>query len=96
MKPNFPSQIGFEASGEFDAVGPDVRRVARGDRVALIPAYGAAEYGLHGELSLAPARSLVPVPDNVSWEVAAATWVPFATAWAGLIDIATFPQDKSC
>jgi NADPH:quinone reductase-like Zn-dependent oxidoreductase len=38
-------------------------------------------------VSLAPVRSLVSVPPNVSWEEAAATWTAFATAWAGLVDI---------
>ncbi len=87
-KPTLPSQMGFEASGEIEALGPDVTGYALGDRVALIPAYGVPDYGLYGELSLAPARSLVKIPEGVSWETAAATWTPFATAWAGLIDLA--------
>jgi NADPH:quinone reductase-like Zn-dependent oxidoreductase len=86
-KPTLPSQIGFEAAGEIDAVGPGVKGFARGDRVAVIPAYGAGDYGFYGELSIAPARSLVSVPARVSWEQAAATWVAFATAWGGLIDL---------
>ncbi len=88
LKPNLPSQIGFEAAGEIDALGPDVTGFARCDRVAVIPAYGAGDYGFYGELTLAPARSLVRINDGVSWEEAAATWAAFATAWAGLIDIA--------
>jgi NADPH:quinone reductase-like Zn-dependent oxidoreductase len=85
-KPKLPSQIGMEAAGEIGAVGPGVTGVAVGDRVAVIPAYGASEYGFYGELSLAPARSLVAVPAQVSWEGAAATWTAFSTAWCGLID----------
>jgi NADPH:quinone reductase-like Zn-dependent oxidoreductase len=88
LKPNLPSQIGFEAAGEIDALGPDVTGFARSDRVAVIPAYSASDYGFYGELTLAPARSLVRINDGVSWEEAAATWAAFATAWAGLIDIA--------
>ncbi len=87
-RPPFPTQIGFEAAGEIEALGPGVRGFAVGDRVALVPTYSAIDYGLYGEVSLAPARSLVPVPKGVSWEDAAATWVAFGTAWAGLIDIA--------
>jgi NADPH:quinone reductase-like Zn-dependent oxidoreductase len=87
-RPPFPTQIGFEAAGEIEALGPDVRGFAIGDRVALIPAYSAFDYGLYGEVSLAPARSLAPVAAGTDWQAAAATWVAFSTAWAGLIDIA--------
>jgi NADPH:quinone reductase-like Zn-dependent oxidoreductase len=88
VKRSLPSQIGFEAAGEIDALGPRVGAYVVGDRVAVIPAYGAADYGFYGEFSLAPVRSLVRVPANESWEEAAATWVAFATAWGGLIDMA--------
>ncbi|MGH7103669.1 MAG: zinc-dependent alcohol dehydrogenase family protein [Acetobacteraceae bacterium] len=87
VKPQLPTQIGFEAAGEIEALGPNVEGFAIGDRVAVIPAYGASAYGLYGEVSLAPARSLVAVPRNTSWEEAAATWTAFATGWAGLVDI---------
>jgi NADPH:quinone reductase-like Zn-dependent oxidoreductase len=88
LKPALPSQIGFEAAGEIDALGPDVTGFARGDRVAVVPAYGTGDYGFYGEVTLAPARSLIRINDGVSWEEAAATWAAFATAWAGVIDIA--------
>ena len=57
VKPVLPSSIGFEAAGVIEALGPDVSGFAVGDRVALVPAYGAAQYPLYGEVSLAPARS---------------------------------------
>ncbi len=88
VKPQLPTQIGFEAAGTIDALGPGIAGYAIGDRVAVIPAYGAGEYGLYGEVSLAPARSLIAIPPNVIWEEAAATWTAFTTAWAGLVDIA--------
>src|SRR6202011_2063792 len=83
-KPILPSNIGFEAAGVIEALGPDVARFAVGDRVALVPAYGAAQYALYGEVSLAPARSLVAIPDHVSFSEAAATWMAYGTAWGGL------------
>ncbi|MEJ0028374.1 MAG: zinc-dependent alcohol dehydrogenase family protein [Rhizomicrobium sp.] len=88
VRPRLPSQIGFEAAGTIEALGPGVEGFAIDDRVAVIPAYGAGEYGFYGEVSLAPARSLVAVPPATTWEEAAATWTAFATAWAGLADIA--------
>jgi NADPH:quinone reductase-like Zn-dependent oxidoreductase len=87
VKPALPSSIGFEAAGVVDALGTDVTGFAVGDHVALVPAYGAAQYALYGEVSLAPARSLVAIPDHVSFSEAAATWVAYGTAWGGLVAI---------
>lgn len=84
VNPALPSSIGFEAAGVVEALGPDVSGFAVGDRVALVPAYGASQYALYGEVSLAPARSLVAIPENVSFSEAAATWVAYGTAWSGL------------
>jgi NADPH:quinone reductase-like Zn-dependent oxidoreductase len=89
VTPPLPSLMGLEAAGEVDAVGPDVDNFDPGDRVSIIPGFGGAgQYGYYGEVSLAPTRALVRVPANTSWSDAAATWMAFGTAWAGLIDIA--------
>ncbi|WP_279236717.1 alcohol dehydrogenase catalytic domain-containing protein [Dyella sp. RRB7] len=64
-RPPLPSKIGFEAAGEIDALGTGVTGFAVGERVAVIPAFNAARYALYGEQSLAPARSLVRIPDSV-------------------------------
>jgi NADPH:quinone reductase-like Zn-dependent oxidoreductase len=87
VKPQLPSRIGFEAAGEVEALGQGVAGYRMGERVALVPTYGAAQYGLYGESSLAPARSLVKIPQTMSFVDAAATWVAFGTAWAGLISV---------
>ena len=86
-RPSLPTRIGWEAAGEIEALGANVTGFAIGDRVALVPAYAASRYGLYGERSLAPARSLVKIPDAVSFEQAAATWASFGTAWAGLMAV---------
>src|SRR6202040_3527753 len=59
----------------------------RGARAPPGRAAGGSRYGLYGERSLAPARSLVKIPDAVSFEQAAATWASFGTAWAGLVAV---------
>jgi NADPH:quinone reductase-like Zn-dependent oxidoreductase len=87
VRPPLPSPIGFEAAGVVDAIGGDVSGVSVGDRVALVPAYGASQYGLYGEVSLAPARSLALIPDGVDFVEAAATWAAFGTAWGGLVSV---------
>lgn len=87
VKPALPTGIGYEAAGVIEAVGPGVLGFSVGDRVALLPTYGAAQYGLYGEVSLAPAHSLVAIPDGVSFAEAAATWVAYGTAWGGLVAV---------
>jgi NADPH:quinone reductase-like Zn-dependent oxidoreductase len=87
-KPPLPTKIGFEAAGEIEKLGPGIEGFGIGDRVALVPAYPASRYGFYGESSLAPARSLVRIPDKLSFEEAAATWAAYGTAWAGLVALA--------
>ncbi len=87
IKPSLPTSIGWEAAGVIDEVGPDVENWRSGDRVALVPAYGAAQYALYSEVAIAPAHSLVAIPDDQTFEQAAATWAAFGTAWAGLISV---------
>ena len=87
VKPPLPTKIGFEAAGEIEAIGVGVKGFTIGDRVALVPAYAASRYGLYGESSLAPARSLIRIPIGVSFELAAATWAAFGTAWTGLVAV---------
>jgi NADPH:quinone reductase-like Zn-dependent oxidoreductase len=86
-QPPLPASIGFEAAGVIDEIGEGVSGWGRGDRVALIPAYGAAQYALYGEVAIAPARSLVAIPEDQTFEQAAATWVAFGTAWCGLTSV---------
>ena len=86
-QPALPTGHGFEAAGLIDAVGPNVAGFSVGNRVALVPAYGAAQYALYGEVAIAPARSLVAIPDHVSFVEAAATWAAYGTAWSGLVAV---------
>jgi NADPH:quinone reductase-like Zn-dependent oxidoreductase len=87
VKPVLPSSIGFEAAGVIEALGPGVNGFAMGDRVALVPAYSAAQYPLYGETSIAPARSLVKIPEHFDFVQAAAIWSAFGTAWSGLVSL---------
>jgi NADPH:quinone reductase-like Zn-dependent oxidoreductase len=86
-KPSLPASIGFEAAGVIDELGEGVSGWRPGDRVALIPAYSAAQYALYGETAIAPARCLVKIPEHQTFEQAAATWAAFGTAWCGLISV---------
>jgi NADPH2:quinone reductase len=63
-----PHGLGFEASGIVEAVGPDVRHVRVGDRVA----YGQSPLGAYASLRNVPGDRVVAIPDAVSFEQAAA------------------------
>ena len=84
-----PSGIGWEASGEVDAIGPDVEGFTVGDAVSMIPSFRATEYPIHGELAIAPAAAVVKHPGTLSWEQAAALWGQYLTAYGALIETAT-------
>lgn len=88
VKPALPSMIGYEASGEVESVGSGVNGLTAGDAVSVVPAFAMTDYGMHGELVIAPAAAVVKHPPSLSWEDAAAVWMPFITAYGGLIDLA--------
>ncbi|MFD0579033.1 zinc-dependent alcohol dehydrogenase family protein [Dactylosporangium darangshiense] len=84
-----PSGIGWEASGDVDAIGPDVEGFTAGDAVSMIPSFRATDYPIHGELAIAPATAVVKHPGTLSWEQAAALWGQYLTAYGALIETAT-------
>ncbi|MFI5754987.1 zinc-dependent alcohol dehydrogenase family protein [Streptomyces sp. NPDC051569] len=88
VDPVFPSGIGYEASGEIEAVGPGVTGFATGDAVSVVPAFMMTDYVVHGELVIAPAHAVVTHPENLSWEEAASVWMMFITAYGGVVDLA--------
>lgn len=83
-----PSGIGWEASGQVDAIGPGVEGFTVGDAVSMIPCFRATDYPIHGELAIAPATAVVRHPGTLSWEQAAALWGQYLTAYGALIETA--------
>lgn len=63
-----PAGLGFEAAGVVEALGPGVKGLTVGQRVAYVD--GPA--GAYAEARNQPANRLVPLPDSISDEVAAA------------------------
>ena len=88
IAPTFPAILGYEAAGIIEAIGPDVIDLAVGDIVSTTPAFSYSDYGMYGELVLAPAQAVVKHPHGLSTEKAAATWVSYLTAWGALVDVA--------
>ena len=71
-----PSGLGVEAAGVVEAIGPGVTVVRPGDRVA----YGGGPPGAYALARLVPASILVPIPDGVSDQTAAAVMLKGMTA----------------
>jgi NADPH2:quinone reductase len=66
--PSLPCVIGMEGAGTVEAVGEGVTVVAPGDRVA----YATAPIGAYAEARTIKADRLVKLPDDISFEQAAA------------------------
>ncbi|WP_447726822.1 zinc-dependent alcohol dehydrogenase family protein [Sphingomonas koreensis] len=88
IDPIFPARLGSEAAGIVESVGPGVTGLTPGDRVAVVPAFSYHDYGMYGDLVLAPARAVAKLPDTIGWADAAAVWMAYVTAWGALIDTA--------
>lgn len=88
QKPEFPSKIGYEASGIVESLGPDVKGLSVGDVVSVTPVPDMGKYGVYGELAIVPAFSVIKHPPNLSFEEAAAVWMQYLTAYGALYHIA--------
>jgi NADPH:quinone reductase-like Zn-dependent oxidoreductase len=86
--PQLPSGIGLEASGVVEALGAGVYGLSIGDAVSVIPPISMIRWPAHGELATFPAKLIARHPPSLSWENAAALWMPFLTAYGALVDIA--------
>lgn len=72
--PNLPLVPGHEIAGVIDRVGPGVSRYSVDDRVAVCPMIEFHGYGRNGgfaEYVIAGTDALVPIPESVSYELAA-------------------------
>lgn len=73
----YPSGLGSEGAGDVLAVGEGVNNINPGDRVA----YCTPPVGSYAEERVYPADRLVPIPDEVSYEQAAAMMLKGLTSW---------------
>jgi NADPH2:quinone reductase len=63
-----PAGMGVEAAGVVEAVGPDVAHVREGDRVT----YTGSPLGAYSTERVMPAEHLIPLPDAIGFDTAAA------------------------
>lgn len=77
---SLPMTPGVEGAGVVVAIGPDVKEVSLGDRVAwhYVP-------GSYAEQVLAPVSQLVPLPDDIDFDTAASLMMQGLTA-SNLVD----------
>lgn len=81
FKPQRPFSPGGEVAGVVEAVGEGVKNVRKGDRVIAVPGWG----GMVERLAVR-AETLVPIPDAMSFEEAAALVMTYGTSYYALKD----------
>lgn len=81
---DLPLVPGNEGAGTVEAVGPEVRGVQEGDRVAW-----ATEPGSYAQYQLVPASALVAIPEGLSFQQSAAVMVQGLTAH--YLAVSTYP-----
>jgi NADPH2:quinone reductase len=86
-----PFLLGMEGSGTITALGPDAGGLTLGQRVAWLDVQGS--YADHAVL---PAARVVPVPDGVGADVAAALMLQGATAHYLVNDTYPLSSDDTC
>lgn len=79
---SFPVVLGVEAAGVVTELGSDVSSLAIGDRVV----YMTREPGTYSEQRIVNADLLVKIPDTISDEIAAASFLKGLTVWALLTE----------
>jgi NADPH2:quinone reductase len=90
FKPAPPFAPGGEGAGVVRMVGAGVTDFAVGDRVAFTILYGA-----FAERVVVPALAAVRIPDDVSFEIAAATPLTYLTVFHALVDRAALKAGET-
>ena len=90
FKPPMPFAPGCELAGVVQAAGPGVEGLRVGDRVLAVVPHGA-----FAEEALADAARVVPIPDAVPFESAAAFMFTYGTSYHALKDRAALAQGET-
>ena len=86
-----PLTLGIEGAGVVDAIGPEVVGWLPGDRVAWCVARGS-----YAEFAVIPAWRAVPLPDGISFDLAAAALFQGLTAHYLAHDVAEISSGSTC
>ena len=82
----FPFVIGFDVAGVVVSSGDEANRFPPGTRVFAQTDVGAGKWGSYAEYVAVRHDSIVCIPDEMSFEDAAATPTPALAAWTALFD----------
>jgi len=93
VQPPLPTRLGYEVAGIVEAVGEGVDDSWIGKRVATVPAFDQTRYGALGEEAVVPAGAVAEYPSNLTTAQAAFFWIPYLTAYGGLVSIAPVQPD---
>lgn len=88
--PKLPCVVGYEVAGEVDAVGSGVEGVSPGQRVVTTTRFGG-----YSDRVVVPADQVLPIPDSLSFEQAAAIPVNYLTAWLMLVHLGNVRRDET-
>jgi NADPH2:quinone reductase len=83
-KPPLPFTPGTDGAGIVDSAGPGVTLVKPGDRVYLARSLS----GTYAEYALALESQVHPLPERISFSQGAGIYVPYATAYRALTQLA--------
>ncbi len=78
--PKTPCVVGYEVAGTVLELGGGVEGLSVGQRV-----FASTQFGGYASQVVVPARNVVALPDELSFEQGAAIPVNYGTAWAALI-----------
>jgi NADPH:quinone reductase-like Zn-dependent oxidoreductase len=84
--PLLPARLGYEVSGDVEAIGAGVTGLVVGDAVSTVPAFSMNQYGVYGDAAIVPAHAVVKHPARLSWVQAAAIWMQYLTAYGALVE----------
>ncbi|XP_053401456.1 synaptic vesicle membrane protein VAT-1 homolog-like [Mercenaria mercenaria] len=88
--PKTPLTIGFECSGDVEAVGENTEGIAVNDRVIAF-----TDYGAWSEVVTVPAKFVYKMPSNMSYHDGAALPMNYLTAYIMLFDIGNLQKGMS-
>jgi NADPH:quinone reductase-like Zn-dependent oxidoreductase len=80
--PPLPCVVGYEVGGKVDAVGDGVTDLAQGDRVLAMTRFGG-----YSDTVVVPQAQASKIPEDLSFEMAAAIPVNDLTAWLMLVKL---------
>jgi NADPH:quinone reductase-like Zn-dependent oxidoreductase len=93
-EPGFPAQIGYDAAGVVESVGPEVKKLKVGDRVSTFPAVSLLDYAAHGETIIYPENALILYPKSLTPVQAASVNTGLFTAYFALLELACLQRDQ--